>query len=63
MLQRLRHVAIPRYYGTVQREGRDGLDLGLVSQLVEGATLEEEVTKGAWDLVFVNFVLEYGEIS
>ncbi|CAL1171612.1 unnamed protein product [Cladocopium goreaui] len=48
VLQRLRHVAIPRYYGTVQREGRDGLDLGLVSQLVEGATLEEEVTKGRW---------------
>jgi hypothetical protein len=56
-------VAIPRYYGTVQREGRDGWDLGLVSQLVEGATLEEEVTKGAWDLVFVNFVLEYEKIS
>eukprot|EP00435_Cladocopium_sp_Y103_P055332 s15_g18.t1 len=48
VLQRLRHVSIPRYYGTVQREGREGLDLGLVSQLVEGKTLEEEVAKGRW---------------
>lgn len=48
VLQRLRHVSIPRYYGTVQREGREGLDLGLVSQLVEGATLEKEVTQGRW---------------
>lgn len=48
VLQRLRHPAIPRYYGSVVRDRPDGLDLGLVSGLVRGATLEDEVTSGRW---------------
>eukprot|EP00438_Fugacium_kawagutii_P013749 Skav218825 [mRNA] locus=scaffold2959:27900:39233:+ [translate_table: standard] len=44
---RLRHPAIPRYYGSVLRERVDGQDLGLVSALVQGTTLEVAVTSGA----------------
>lgn len=48
VLQRLDHPAIPRYLGTVKNERSDGQDLGLVTQLVNGASLDELVKSGRW---------------
>ena len=48
VLQRLRHPCIPRFYGSLVRDGPGGRDLGLVSDLVRGASLEELVAQGRW---------------
>lgn len=48
VLQRLRHPAIPQYFGSLVRERPDGSDFGLVSALVNGETLDALVRSGRW---------------
>eukprot|EP00747_Dinoflagellata_sp_TGD_P091746 gnl/TRDRNA2_/TRDRNA2_165171_c1_seq1.p1 gnl/TRDRNA2_/TRDRNA2_165171_c1~~gnl/TRDRNA2_/TRDRNA2_165171_c1_seq1.p1 ORF type:complete len:621 (-),score=83.37 gnl/TRDRNA2_/TRDRNA2_165171_c1_seq1:116-1978(-) len=48
VLQRLRHPAIPRYFGAVIRDRPDGQDFGLVSSVVSGQTLEDLLISGRW---------------
>ncbi|CAK9085185.1 Nocturnin (Carbon catabolite repression 4-like protein) [Durusdinium trenchii] len=48
VLRRVRHPAVPRFYGSILRDLPNGRDLGLVSALVRGGTLEEEVKSGRW---------------
>ncbi|CAE7210493.1 DUN1 [Symbiodinium sp. KB8] len=48
VLQRLRHPAVPSYYGSVVRDRPNGQDFGLVCNIVNGNTLEEELRSGRW---------------
>ncbi|CAE7695781.1 pkaA [Symbiodinium sp. CCMP2456] len=48
VLKRLRHAAVPSYYGSVVRDRPNGQDFGLVCNIVNGNTLEEELRGGRW---------------
>ncbi|CAE7202925.1 pkaA [Symbiodinium natans] len=48
VLQRLQHPAVPSYFGSVVKDRPDGQDFGLVSNIVNGKTLEEELRSGHW---------------